>query len=774
MATRFGVLPLVALIAASVHSAPESWIYKFAGQKVGEGKFEWLTDGRFEATADAAISTIKLSSKASGKFTNGKLAELVFAGNNGGHLVEMTYASGKLTAKVDGKEQVKDAAIRVEALCYFSNMFPPMAESLYRQASSNPGVGEFDVFMLDSFSVTKFKVSARSATVTLHGAPFRVGYLNVDLGGLNLQMAFDSEGHALGMNVPVQKITFVKEGFDAVFADPLEKYPELSQPTFQVERELGVRCRLRDGANLATDVVRPKVPGRFPAILIRTPYGRAANTLEGDFWAARGYVLVTQDVRGRGESEGVFDPFNTEVADGKDVLDWLVKQPWSDGSVGMIGGSYLGLVQWSAAVTHHPALKCIIPQVSPPEPVRNIPWDHGALTLAANIWWLRVVKDKQSDMASIMKPFATSAGFGKLPLSKVDDAMIGRNIEFFDAWLKRPTISDWKGAFTLEQVAKVTIPTLHVSGTWDGDGVGTKLHWQAKRSAGHKNQYLIFGPWEHAFNSKTRFGDVDYGPASILELESVYLRFFDAHLKQKMVAWDKQPKVRFFVTGANRWFTGPDWPFPWAKQKTLYLAGGPAVGKGSKGRLLPKHSGITADRYIYNPDRVKYVEGELDPAGTKSTKVQAKDLTSGDLTFASEPMREDTVITGPFTAELYVSTTAKDATFHAMILDKGPTGETRFIGLPGTKRIWFELGKPGPIKPNTIYRITVEPWEFAHLFKKGHRLVLYLTSDMFPQFARNPGTGEPDFQATKLVRATQTVHRSAKYPSKVMFYEFVP
>src|SRR5262249_40501250 len=157
------------------------------------------------------------------------------------------------------------------------------------------------------------------------------------------------------------------DGWDGLYVDPLAKYPELSQPTFGTKTETGVAMKTRNGVTLVCDVVRPNDALKHPAILVRTPYGRSSETLSGAFWASRGYVYVTQDCRGREDSGGNWDPFVNEGPDGADTIGWIAKQSWSDGKVGMIGGSYAGYVQWAAAVEEPPALRCIVPQVSPPD-----------------------------------------------------------------------------------------------------------------------------------------------------------------------------------------------------------------------------------------------------------------------------------------------------------------------------------------------------------------------------------------------------------------------
>src|SRR5262249_51250735 len=149
----------------------------------------------------------------------------------------------------------------------------------------------------------------------------------------------------------------------------------LSQPTHSVKIERKVVVPMRDGVKLAADVIRPADEGRFPAVLVRTPYRRAPELLmKGGTFASRGYALVAQDVRGRFDSEGEWFPLKNEANDGSDTIDWLASQPWCDGNVGMIGASYVGWVQWYAARSGNPHLKAIVPQVAPPDPDRNIPY----------------------------------------------------------------------------------------------------------------------------------------------------------------------------------------------------------------------------------------------------------------------------------------------------------------------------------------------------------------------------------------------------------------
>ncbi|HEU4834225.1 MAG TPA: CocE/NonD family hydrolase, partial [Pyrinomonadaceae bacterium] len=525
-------------------------------------------------------------------------------------------------------------------------------------------------------------------------------------------------------------------------------------------------------------VIRPADDAKHPAILERTPYGRELmSQIEGEWWARRGYVHIVQDVRGRNDSAGEWSPFANERKDGYDTIDWIAKQGWSDGKVGMIGGSYVGFVQWAAAVEAHPALKCIVPQVSPPDPFFNFPIDHGVPMLFGALWWSNFVKEKK--VPAVPEIPKDLEKLKTLPLSKVDDETLGRNIPFYDAWLLKETPAAFDSAAFMPDMNKIKIPVLHISGWWDGDGIGTKLNWAKMRALGSRNQWLIYGPWTHLFNSSTRLGDVDYGPDAIIDLDSIYLRWFDTWLKDKQVNWDTQPKVRAFLTGANEWLALGDWPDSRSREMTLYLSSrGPANGIASVGELVAAAPKTQApDRYTYDPAAVqippqlKNVKnfGDLLAAGSTVLKIEPddKDL----LVYRSSPMSEPLEIGGPIQLDLHFSTSAKDTDFFAGVVDIDEQGTMRAIGLPGKIRARYLSGweKPSLLQPGKLYKATIDLWDTAHRIKKGHRLGVVISSEMFPNYARNLNTGEPISNATRMVAAQQTIYHDAKRPSALRF-----
>lgn len=754
------LLTLVAL-PCLVHGQQATYDIYYGGTKAGESIAEISADGKVNSKMNLKIGSITVTSAMSGLIKKGILTECESETNQAGNVTKVSWKNDKFTFVSGGKVAMKDSPYKASLTTAFS-IFHPILNSLLWSGMNGTAAKKKTLFV-DSFAELDVEFKGRSQTVTVGGKPLAVQLWSGDIGTTKIEIAFSTDGKSLGVDVPSQKISWVLHGYDGIFVDPLAKYPELSQPTHQVVTERRVRMTTRDGVKLMADITRPNDDKKYPTILIRTPYGRAASLGGEDWYAKRGYVVVSQDVRGRGGSDGEWDPLVHERADGKDTLDWIVAQPWSDGKVGMIGGSYLGYVQWAVASTGHPALKCIIPQVSPPQPDMNFPWDHGSFMLLGDLWWCRVVKDRSSTTANAFAPLTNLNALKSLPLTTADDKFFGEDIPFFDRWLKRPKLSDWGDVFTTQDVAKVNIPALHVSGTWDGDGIGTAMHWSARKG---KKDWLVFGPWTHLFNSSHKFGDQEYGAHGIIELEPLYLRFFDTWLKDRTVKLDEEPRVQFFATGSNKWIQTSDWPMPGAQLKTYYLSSGAPYGK------LGSAPGSRGDSYVYNPMQTQFKASEVNVDVTGTTTVVPY-LKQGDksLTYRTEPFKETVTLAGSTTLELYISSTAKDATFNALVIDEDEKGVARYVGLPGTQRATYVDGQYKLLTPGKVVKVTIEPWWFAHEFKAGHRLVVVVNSDAYPRFARNPGTGEPDWKAKMLITATHTIWSTKKYPSKLTIWQ---
>ena len=751
--------------------------WKFGGNDAGSNTYQTAPDGGFESVTELSLMGTTIKSRITGRIVDGVVTEYELVNQQGAAGIKISAKDGK--ARITVKDKTREVEYKPTKVL-FGNLHPIFTETMIRALDpGKEGFQKIEAFMFDAAMPIKLELmKKRSRAVEVDGRKQAAEVYVMRLPGVESDLYFAAGSKFAAWDVPSQKLQAIRSGGEAFLADPTASYPELSQPTLKTSAEKGVKIKMRDGVDLVADIVRPAGEGKFPVILARTPYGRELQSqLDGEWWARRGYVHIVQDVRGRNQSDGEWVPLVHERRDGYDTIDWIARQPWSDGQVGMIGGSYLGWVQWAAAVEVHPALKCIVPQVSPPDPFFNFPIDHGVPMLWGALWWANFVKEKK--VPAVPEIPQDLEKLKTLPLSKVDDEMLGRNIPFYDDWLAKGTASSFAGATFMNEMNKVKIPVLHISGWWDGDGIGTKLNWARMRALGHQNQWLIYGAWSHLFNISSRFGDVDYGPDAIAELDSIYVRWFDTWLKNKSVKWEQQPRVRVFVTGANQWRDLADWPDPRSKEVTYYLRSeGPANGQASVGELAATPPGEQEpDRYTYNPagvqipNELKEIKSFSQMAAGASTVVKLEPRIENLLVYKTAPLTAPLEIGGPIELDLYFSTSARDTDFFASVVDVDEQGVMRLIGLPGKIRARYLSGwdRPSLLQPGKVYKATLAHWDTAHRFEKGHRLGVLITSHMFPSYARNLNTGEPIQNATRMVTAHQTIYHDAKHPSALRF-----
>jgi uncharacterized protein len=750
--------------------------WKYDGSDAGTNTYQTYPDGKFESVTELNIAGMALKSRLTGRLVDGAITEFEIVNTQGE--VKISAKDGRAQITAGGK--TREAEYKPSKVL-FGNLHPLLTETLVKAFDpAKEGAQSIDVFALDAAVTVKVDVLQKKArSIEVDGKKQIADVYLLRFPGVEFDLHLANGSQFAAWDIPSQNLQAIRSGYEAFLVDKTALYPELSRPTMKTKVEKSIKIKMRDGIDLVADIVRPAEEGKYPTILERTPYGREIfSRLSGEWWARRGYVHIVQDTRGRNESDGAWIPFAHERKDGYDTIDWIARQGWSDGKIGMIGGSYGGWVQWAAAVAAHPALKCIVPQVSPPDLFFNFPIDHGVPMLWGAIWWSNHVKDKKAPLIpAVLKALEK---LKTLPLSKVDDEALGRNIPFYDEWLGKETPASFAGANYMPDMNKVKIPVLQISGWWDGDGIGTKLNWAKMRALGHKDQWLIYGPWSHAFNSSSRYGDMDYGPDAITDLDLVYLRWFDTWLKNKAANWDKQPKVRVFVTGVNEWRELGDWPDPQAREMTLYLSSaGPANGAASIGELVAAAPGEQEpDRYTYNPananipKELKEAKSFLDLLAGGSTVVKIEPYQEDVLVYKTPPMNDPIEISGPIDLDLYFSTSAKDTDFFASLVDIDEKGLMRLIGLPGKIRARYVGGweKPALLQPGKVYKGSIALWDTAHQVKKGHRLGVLIKSQGFPGYARNLNTGEPIRNATRMVAAHQTIYHDAKRPSALRFH----
>jgi uncharacterized protein len=628
----------------------------------------------------------------------------------------------------------------------------------------------------------------------VNGADIRLTHYAYSLPGVDVQLYVDAEKRVIWGDVPAQHAAYVREGYESLMR-PQADDSMLSMPVHDVTVEKDVAVPMRDGINLATDVYRPAADGVFPVILVRTPYRKEMNELQARYYARRGYVYVVQDCRGRFASPGTWEPFVDESRDGYDAVEWAAAQPWSSGKVGMIGASYLGWVQWWAARDRPPHLATIIPNVSPPDPYFNIPYEYGCFFLVGAIWWADVLESEATgDLSGAAmekiseKKYATL--LRHLPVIDLDQKVLGRKNPYWRKWLEHPNNDAyWQSASFLDRLDSLDIPVFHQSGWFDGDGIGSKLNYLRMRSLGHTNQKLTLGPWGHTDTAMRRIGGRDFGEAAIIDLQRDYLRWFDRWLKGVDNGIDREPLVSIFVMGSNRWLQGPDYPLPGTQTTNLYLAGdGPANTSKGRGRLTfePPAAGNPPDRCVYDPfdptpDPKIYDDPDEEAGEAEVTSVEERrrlkiayhekiDSERSDiLVYQTEPLTAPLTIAGPVSAVLYAATSAKDTDWFVRMSEVDSTGGI-FALVEGKIRARFRtsFSKPEPVKPDEICAYGLDLWQTGITIPAGSRLRVEVASASFPTFSRNLNTGGHNETETEFVTARQTIYHDAAHPSHVV------
>ncbi len=528
---------------------------------------------------------------------------------------------------------------------------------------------------------------------------------------------------------------------------------------------------MRDGVKLAANIFLPAGEhGRLPTILERTPYGKGEEI--GPNHAAfveHGYAVVVEDVRGRYESQGAFDPLRQEGADGDDTLNWIARQPWSDGNVGMVGGSYRGIVQWKAALAGNPHLKAIFPVVSGYDDYRDRYYSPGgAMKLGHRLGW----------MSENLKAPGFRPDFSKfvlhLPLRTSDVAATGWTWQMFRDVTAHPAFdSFWRAISVKEHLDKIRVPVFAIGGWYDNYAQSDLEAYAALHKSSGLNRVLI-GPWPH--NMSSPFADTDFGPDHGAPVRSLQLEWFDQWLMHKDTALVSQPPLKIFVMGANKWREEREWPPKDARPRRFFLESGGRAntldGDGVLAEKTPVHG--AEDHFVFDPHDPAPTRGgavccnpKVFPWGPMDQRPveHRKDV----LVYTTAPLKQDLEVIGPVEVVLYVATSARDTDFTAKLVDVFPDGYARNL-TDGILRLRYRksLEAPELLKPGEVYRVTVDAGVTGNVFLKGHRVRVEISSSNFPRFDRNPNTGGPVADETKLLKANQTVYHGKEHPSQLV------
>jgi len=562
--------------------------------------------------------------------------------------------------------------------------------------------------------------------------------------------------------------------------------PTLSKPAYRVLFESNVRVPMRDGVTLASDIYRPDAPGKFPAILVRTPYNRASTGLtdEARWFAARGYVVVRQDVRGRYDSDGTFYAFKNEADDGYDADEWFGSQPWFNGNLGTMGGSYVGYTQWAQAIRGSKYLKAMIPYITTPDIYGNWIYIDGAPHYGFDLPWGGISMD--SHVSQFMDGFTWDPIYKHLPTATSDEAGHHRTPHYRD-WMAHPTRdSYWDGISFDNDYNKISVPILSLDGWYDiflrGDiNDDARMRKEGKTPEARNAKRLMIGPWAHSVGTRTLPTGIDGGaPAmsgdnAVFDMKPVFLRWFDHWLKGIDNGVSVDAPIQIFVMGDNSWRDEKEWPLARTQYTNYYIQSGghanSAIGDGVLTTLQPKGAGT--DAFSYDPaNPVPSMGGNVCCSNVPSGPMDQRSVERRDdvLVYTTPEMKEPTEITGPIKMELFASTSAKDTDWTAKLVDVQPNGVAQNIQ-SGIVRARYRDGggKPAqPVEADKVYSYSIDLWATSYVIQPGHRLRLEISSSDFPRFDRNLNTGEDPATGTRMTVAKQTIYHSARYPSHLV------
>ena len=568
--------------------------------------------------------------------------------------------------------------------------------------------------------------------------------------------------------------------------------------------EKNVTVPMRDGVKLAADVYRPVEGGPFPVIVQRLPYNKelpAMTMLLMDVFRVvqAGYVMVFQDTRGQFAADGEFNPFFQEPADGADTLAWAASQPWSNGKVGLAGGSYFGATQWLAAREAPEALLAMVPTITSADYYEGWTYQGGAFQLGFILQWTlgfalaeqqRRLKTGQATMEDLGKTLHAlgdlSTLYRRLPLG--DMPMLQGVTPYYFDWLAHSSYDDyWRTTAPQEVYERVTVPALNIGGWFDIFLLGTLTNYQGMKKRGgsaqaRQHQRLLIGPWSHGGFGGI-FPEHDYGlfaSADAADFTGTHMRWFDHWLKGGENGVEQDKPVKIFVMGPNIWRQEDDWPLPDTQFRSYYLhSTGHANTAAGNGTLSTEAPGDESEEvYLYDPrDPVPTNGGAtLLPGAFVAANAGPRDQRSIEtrddvLCYTTAPLERSVEVTGPIGLVLFASSSALDTDFTGKLVDVYPNGRAESI-TDGIMRARYRasLSKPALMEPNHVYELHITVGATSQVFGAGHCIRLEVSSSNFPRFDRNTNTGgtiatesEKDF-----VQAVNRVYHNAAHPSHLI------
>ena len=558
-----------------------------------------------------------------------------------------------------------------------------------------------------------------------------------------------------------------------------------SETHFVVEKDVPVP--MRDGVVLRADVMRPPEADKFPVLVYRTPYGKDAAQQQYTTFkhaAERGYAVVIQDVRGRHHSDGDFRPYENEGPDGYDTIEWAAAQPWSNGNVGTFGLSYTGAVQWLAAVQNPPHLRAMIPAMTFSTPQNFFfaggTWDMSWIDwIWDNIAWGTRAKKNLPGPRTYREALTAWKEEGPKMLTTLpllDVKPLQQVAPYYFDWLQHPPEDPWWNWSELrDNYPRTHAAVLNLSAWYDDnygpEGATTNFAGllQARKGDNDPRTHLLLGPWVHGVDNiaRTRSGEREFGPTAAIDYDEVVLRWMDHYLKHINNGVDHEKPVRYFVMGRNQWRDADQWP-PTARETSAFLA--PASDGSSAGRLqtTPFDNPDSFSEFVSDP--ANPVVNTYEPSGAHDYRKLA--IRADVLTFDSALLQEDTEITGPITARIFVSCDCRDFDLWTRLLDVSPDGTAMNLMSPGLdvlRASYRDISRGRQLlSPGTIYELNLENLITSNVFLQGHRIRLQISASFSPNFSRNLQSAKSEVNSVEMKKAHIRVFHDAKRLSQVV------
>ncbi len=588
-----------------------------------------------------------------------------------------------------------------------------------------------------------------------------------------------------------------------------------SPPQYEIEFEFNVKkVPMRDGVMLAANIWRPKAKGRFPVIYVHIAYDKSNTSFaiaRAKYFVPRGYVFIAIDNRGRFDSGGEsyflwhkdWREGGFEGQDVQDALNWIGKQEWSSGKIGMTGPSYLGFTQWMGATLGSPYLAALIPYVTPDDHYDNV-FPGAAFQLTNSMHCVAVAGGSRTNNDSLESNYFDWNKLARhLPLRTLDQAMFGKTVDVWQDFIDHPdndyywrlSVGDRPrtGEMGPGQYGKVQVPSMNITGWYDQVSQATINNYLGMVNYGpealRNKHHLIVGPWEHGAGVR-KIGDLDFGPLASGEnlppdqrwshywLKNVELRWFDYWLKGIDNGMMDEPPVNVFVMGENRWRTERAWPVSRAVNTKYYLHGAGRAnsryGDGALNTNAPQAE--PTDKFVYDPEdpvptlgNIQLWQGFGIPNSDGPRDQRAIQNRNDVLVYTSESLVQEVEVTGRVLCNVHAATTATDTDFTAKLVDLHPNGYAQIVTegiLRGRYRDSYK--KQELLVPGKIYEYTVDLWSVSHSFLKGHKIQVEISSSNFPKYDRNPNTGEKFGENAQLKKAKQTIYHDNQYPSHIV------